>query len=236
MSDRPADSAGVPWHDRQLTSTGFDDDDGSADPRVRAASADGDDAALMSALAASRLLVPIVAVLAEGDGHGGDKAADMAVVTLSAPDGERALPVFTSLAAMAAWDPQARPSPVTAERAAQAAVSERCDVMVLDLGGSTRVLRPSMVWALAQQRPWLPAADDPFVRRSVARAAADETEVARVDCEPGEHGELRVVLTLAPGLDQQRVSALARRVAERIATDGEARARIDALTFAIRGS
>ena len=47
----------------------------------------------------------------------------MAAMTLLAADGHRALPVFTSIAALAAWDPAARPVPVTAARAAQAAVT-----------------------------------------------------------------------------------------------------------------
>lgn len=214
--------------------SGFDGDLGDADARLTQALTDRDDETTwMAALTHARLLVPIVAVLAEGDEHGGDKAADMAVVTITSTDGERALPVFTSTAAMAAWDPQARPSPVEAARAAQAAVAERCDVMVLDLAGDSVVIRPSMVWALAQQREWLPAHADPFVRQAVSQAARDENQVVAAVCEPGRHGELRVMLSLEPGLDQQAVGQIARRVGERIATDGEARARIDAITFAI---
>jgi hypothetical protein len=41
------------------------------------------------------------------------------------------------------------------------------------------------------------------------------------------------VLTLEPGLDAALVQAVATRIGERIATDGETRARIDALTFAL---
>jgi len=101
-----------------------------------------------------RLLVPIVAAPSEVDDSGElmvelfalNSATDMAVATLTSPDGQRALPVFSSLAALSAWDAAARPSPVTSSRAAQTAVSERCDVMLLDLGsGHGCVLRPSMV-------------------------------------------------------------------------------------------
>ena len=110
----------------------------------------------MTAVAAARLLVPIVAEPAEVDTTGDlavEKQTDMAAVTLVAPDGTRALPVFTSMAAIAAWDDPARPVPVTAARAGQAAVSERCDVIVVDVASQHAVaLRPSMVWALAQQR------------------------------------------------------------------------------------
>jgi hypothetical protein len=52
--------------------------------------------------------------------------------------------------------------------------------------------------------------------------------------DPAGAGILRVVLSLRAGLDAARVQALATRVGERIATDGEARARIDGLSFTIR--
>lgn len=193
-----------------------------------------DETRWMAALSRARLLVPIVAVLAEADEHGGDKAADMVVVTLTAPDGERALPVFTSLQALSAWNSQARPSPVESARAAQAAVAEQCDVMVLDIGGAQVVLRPSMVWALAQQREWLPSYADPFVRESVSRAARDEDDVIAAVCEDGGSGALRVVLELRAGLSSAEVGQVAQAIGERLATDGETRARIDAITFAIR--
>ena len=242
----PADSAGQTWTGRALTGTGFDGDVGAADIDLLAALDDPrDEIELMRAVAAARVLVPIVAAPTDVDDSGErlvelsapNKATDMAVVTLTSPDGERALPVFSSLAALCAWDSTARPSPVTSARAAQAAVSERCDVMLLDLGsGHDRVLRPSMVWALAQQRDWLPAHTDPFVTRALWRATIDESDL--IDCvgeegDPVGAGILRVVLRLRPGLDAARVQALATRVGERIATDGEARARIDGLAFTI---
>jgi SseB protein N-terminal domain len=219
-----------------------DNDTGAANPTLLAALANAtDEVALLSAVAGARLLVPIVSAPSEVDDAGEpmvERSADLAVVTLTSPDGQRALPVFSSLAALSAWDATARPLPVTSARAAQAAVSERCDVMLLDLGSELqRVLRPSMVWALAQQRDWLPAHTDPFVAQALSRATADEADV--FDCvgeesDPAGAGILSVVLRLRPGLDSAQVKALATRVGERIATDGEARARIDGLAFTIR--
>jgi hypothetical protein len=192
-------------------------------------------------VARARLLVPVVAMPRQVGGGAtastGASSTDMAVVTLTAPDGQRVFPVFSSLAALSVWDASARPSPVTSSRAAQGAVSERCDLMLLDCGSSHEyVLRPSMVWALAQQRDWLPAHTDPFVVKALARATADEEDVIACsrEADPAGAGTLRVVLTLRPGLDAAGVQALATRVGERIATDGEARARIDGLAFTIR--
>ncbi len=249
------DSGGAPWSGRELTGTGFDGDVGAADANLLAALDDPqDETALMRAVAGARLLVPVIAARAAPaaratpsavDESGEpvvellalNSATDLAVATLTSPDGQRAFPVFSSLAALSAWDATARPSPVTSSRAAQAAVFERCDVMLLDLGsGHERVLRPSMVWALAQQRDWLPAHTDPFVAQALSRATADEDDV--IDCvgeaDPAGAGTLRVVLSLRGGLDAARVQALATRIGERIATDGEARARIDDLAFTIR--
>lgn len=236
----PHDSAGIPFGGRELTGTGFDGDTGAADPALVAAMSDpGDERALVAAVSAARLLVPIVAEPVSTDSTGElvvEKQTDMAAVTLVAPDGARALPVFSSMQAIAAWDPQARPVPVTAARAAQAAVSERCDVMVLDVAGeSALALRPSMVWALAQQREWLPAHEDDSVARAVADAVREQPDVVGHELAAGAPGEgvLRVQLTLVPGLAAERVQAVATAIGERLATDGEIRARIDGLAFSI---
>lgn len=238
----PSDSAGVPWGGRELTGTGFDGDTGAADAALASALAHpSDETSLMAALSGARLLVPIVAEpvsLEESGGLVAEKQTDMAAVTLVAPDGQRALPVFTSLQSLTGWDAAARPVPVTAARAAQAAVSERCDVMVIDVAGpATVTLRPSMVWALAQQRDWVPAHEDPAVARSVAAAVRPETAVRSHAIGPGEpagQGILRIELELELGLSAQDVQGIATRVGERLATDGELRARVDGLAFAIR--
>ena len=238
----PTDSAQVPWAGRDLSPSGFESDTGAADPDLLAAlAAPGDDVALMRAVEAGRFVVPIVADLTEADPTGDlavEKQVDMAAVTLVSPDGQRALPVFTGTGSLAAWDPAARPVPVSPARAGQAAVAEGCDVIVVDVAGpATRVLRPSMVWALAQQRPWEPPHTDPFVARSVAAALRGEGDVTASELEegnpPGE-GVLGVVLELRPGLTPEQVRGVATRVGERLATDGELRARIDGLAFRLR--
>ncbi len=238
----PTDSAQVPWAGRDLSPSGFETDTGAADPALLAAVATpGDDLALMQAVQAGRFIVPIVADLTETDTtgeHAVDTAVDMAAVTLVSPDGQRALPVFSGTDALAAWDATARPVPVSAARAGQAAVAEGCDVIVIDVAGpATRVLRPSMVWALAQQRPWEPPHTDPFVARSVAAAVRDEDDVTAHELEEGNpvgEGVLGVVLDLRPGLSPEQVRGVATRVGERLATDGELRARIDGLAFRLR--
>jgi hypothetical protein len=103
-------------------------------------------------------------------------------------------------------------------------------------GPTTLTLRPSMVWALAQQREWLPAHEDEVVHRAVLAAVREQDSVVGHRLGPGEEGRgvLRIELELVPGLTADQVQAIATGVGERLATDGEVRARIDGLGFAIR--
>lgn len=231
------DSAGLPWDDRRLTDTGFGADDGAPDPALRAMLVDGDERAWMSELATARVLVPVVA---EPDQHGSDHAAAMATVIVAGPEGERALPVFTGVDTLVAWGADARPSPVAAPAAARAAIAEECEVIILDPGSTwAAVVRPSMVWALAQQQDWQPAHTDPFVAEKVRAAVRDLDPVAAVDLEDGSDvgpGVLRIAIALQPGLSPTRVQEIATAIGERLATDGEVRARIDGLTFALRAA
>lgn len=237
----PSDSAGVPWQGRELPSGGFAGDTGAADPALLRALTSGGEQDVLRHLASSRLLVPVAAVAGElGEGVAGqvaDTEADMAVVLLEHPDGRTALPVFTSMESLRAFDPSARPVPVEAARAAQAAVSEQADLMVLDCASEQAFeVRPSMVWALSQRREWVPAHEDPFVAAAVARACAAHEGVTAHTLAPGVpdgQGVLQIGLTLVPGLGEDEVQRIATGIAEELATDGELRARVDGLSFAI---
>jgi hypothetical protein len=246
----PADSAGQAWAGKTIPSHGFGGDLGEADEELvvtlralRAQRSEQTERAAVARVGQARWLVPVLAVateLQEVDGLTHDTRSDMATVTLTSPDGQRALPAFSSLTALAQWDPSARPVAVRAAAAAQAAVSEGCEVLVLDVASEhATVLRPSMLWALAQEREWLPSHRDPHVAAAVAGACREEALVRGHRLEAGDPpgaGVLRVVLALAPGLAAEHVTSLATRIGERIATDGETRARIDALTFAIEAA
>lgn len=235
-----ADSAGQPWAGRSLSGDdarihNFEDDDGAADPGYVAALAalaagDGDEAAVVEALATARVFVPILATLAEeaegANGLHADKQADMALVTLKAPDGRTALPVFTSAASLKAWHPEARPVAVYAARAALSAVAEGAELLVLDPGSAvTFVVRRPAVWALAQQRDWTPSYADPDLARSLGEAAVGFPAVRRVEIHPGggvaalaadgtqlpgggSGPELRVLLYLEDGLDAAGVQSI----------------------------
>ena len=118
----------------------FAGDDGSADAGLAAALSSGDGDAVRELLESGvRLLVPIVAVLDEADEvTGADKASHMASVSLVQPDGRRGLLAFTSIDTMRAWDPAARPVPVTVFDVAAAAVEDGAQGVLVDIGGPVR--------------------------------------------------------------------------------------------------
>lgn len=234
------DSAGQPWAGRSLAGEdaaihNFEADDGSADDGylealAALAAGTGNEAAVVASLSSARVFVPIIAQLAEeGEGAAGlhsDKQADMALVTLKAPDGRTAMPVFTSTAALEAWHPQARPVAVYAARAALSAVAENAQLLVLDPGSAiTFVVRRPAVWALAQQRPWTPSYDDPELAGLLGSSVTGFPAVRRVELQPGggvasmaadgrrlsgggAGPELRILLYLEDGLDAAGVQAV----------------------------
>jgi len=106
-------------------------DRGEPDPDFAAAIHAGDPTQVLALLSATRLLVPVVAVPVDHDGG----EAEMAVATLVNADGQRALPVFTCVAALAQWRPDARPVPMGGARVVAAVIQEGYDGLVIDVAG-----------------------------------------------------------------------------------------------------
>ncbi len=130
--------------ERRIPDPGFAGDDGAAAPELAAALVAwrADPSAYAEAVAAlrdARLLVPVAAVLGEGAHHerglAREKTSDMATVLLQGADGRLALLAFTGIAALTAWDPEARPVPVTASVAAQSALQDGAAALVVDVAG-----------------------------------------------------------------------------------------------------
>jgi hypothetical protein len=227
--------------ERTVPDPGFRGDDGSVDPRLDAAlaaHAEGrmGEAELLAALAAARLLVPVVAVPADetavdepgtGAGPRREKQTDMALVTVRAPSGRTALPAFTSLDTLSAWSPQARPVPVEARRACLAALAEGADALLVDPGSSSSyVLAGPALRALAEGRAPLPPLADPAVHAAVEAAVRDEPAFARVQLLPGRDSDLTVGAVLAAGATAELAGQAARRVAATLAEDAVIRDRL----------
>lgn len=129
---------------RSIPDPGFPGDDGSASAAVRDAleryAADPTrHAATLSVLQHARLLVPVVAVLGEVEhdeqGLAHDKTSDMATITMVGRDGRSALLAFTGHDSLTRWNPAARPVPVTAARAAEAALQDGAAALLIDVAG-----------------------------------------------------------------------------------------------------
>jgi len=231
----------------------FAGDDGSTDPVLAAALALEQETdrlrAVVEALATARVLVPVVSYVEEEaetierEVGGatvqvtGEKSASAAMVTLATPDGRAAIPVFSGMDALRAWRADARPIPAEGVRAALAAASDADGLLVLDPGGPVTVPVPRpAVWALAQQREWVPAAQDSAVTGAIDRALTAVPGVAASRVEPGEDAELRVVLGLRPGLSRQEVQQIVQRAGQALAAEEIVAERVDSLQFQVRST
>lgn len=128
----------------RIPDPGFSGDAGAAERDVTAAlsayAADpGRYVETLAVLLESRVLVPVVAILGDVEvdeaGLARDKSSDMATVLTTGRDGRTALLAFTGTAQLAAWDSEARPVPVGCPLAAQAAVQDGADALVVDIAG-----------------------------------------------------------------------------------------------------
>ncbi|MFE1772058.1 SseB family protein [Streptomyces sp. NPDC059008] len=218
---------------KNIPDPGFSDDDGSADPALAAALAAYDDdrsaePRLLAALAGARVLVPVVALLGEvetgPDGLRREKTSDMAVPTLQAPDGRRALPAFTSMEALQRWRPDARPVAVPLRQALLAASHEQADTLVIDLAGPvTYQLTGPALRALAEGRTTADPLADPAVTDALRGLLAAEPAVLVAHLAPSDETDGTLALGLAAGAPTAEV---AQRLAQSLATDEVLRARL----------
>ena len=162
-----------------------DHDHGDADPQVTEALAayqagKGSEQAALTALAGARLLVPVVAVLADGpadQGDGpaaGDKNSEMVLPTLIGNDGRPAVLAFTGVEALARWRRDARPVPAEAARVWRAAVTDGCAVVIDVAGPVPLAVEGARLAALAAGQRAPSAHQDPDVRAEVEAAVAAE--------------------------------------------------------------
>ena len=200
----------------------FRHDDGAADPRVHAALAayhagQGSEQDALTALAAARLLVPVVAVLADGSAADGDKNSEMRLPTLIGQDGRPAVLAFTGLGPLARWRPNARPVPAEADRVWRAAVADGCAVVIDVAGPVPLAVEGARLAALAAGQPVPPAHEDADVRAEVEAAIAAEPMIAGFSLAPSEQVDLAVRLQVAPGDWRPVVNRAAQGIAGRLA-------------------
>ena len=203
-------------------------DTGGADPAVAAALAayaagKAPERAALTAVAASRLLVPVVAVLAAGGDASADNASaeklgteketEMALPTLIGNDGRKAVIAFTGTDTVRRWRADARPVPVPAARLWPAAAAEQADAVVIDVAGPVpMVVEGARLRALANGTPLPFPHEDPDIRAQVAAVTSDFT------LEPGgPDADLTVTLKAMKQADARVVAEqIAARLAHRL--------------------
>lgn len=227
---------------KEIPESIFSDDDGSADARlaqalIKFSRGKAPLADVVDALAYARVLIP---VLSSGhERHIGkhgleqDSVASTGVVAVHTPDGRAALPVFTDVDAMKAWNPDARPIPAEGPRAALAAVAEEWSTLIVNPGMETVLIPRPAVWALGQGLEWKPAVVDGVVVADVREAVADavnlDAQLRQIEVVPGRGAEIAIVLGLIPGLTQPELDALVRRVQNQLAHSDVVANRLDSL-------
>jgi type III secretion system (T3SS) SseB-like protein len=176
---------------------------------------------LLAALTASRLLVPVVAVLTEADESGADKSSEMALPTLIGQDGRPAIIAFTSVDAVIRWRADARPIPVEAARVWQAGVVE-ADAVAIDIAGPVPVIiEGARLAALAAGQPVPFPYEDPDTARAVDDVIAAEPAITGARLAPGrpEVGtHVTVELLVAPGADEDALRRVAEEISARLGT------------------
>ncbi|WP_258935001.1 SseB family protein [Nesterenkonia pannonica] len=116
-------------------------------------------------------------------------------MTLTASDGRAAMPVFTSVQALTAWHPEARPVAAETERVFLAALAEGAELVVLDPGPAdpavgeapalTFVVRRPAVEAVASGEVWRPAYEDPQLAAELQELADGAPGVVQLLVQPG---------------------------------------------------
>jgi hypothetical protein len=240
------DSAGVPWEGRSFDHAADPNDDGSAPPKLleaikRFRSHELGEAEVVDEVRVSRLLIPLVAHAGETGvapgGHVLDKTQELSIITVEGPDGRSVLPAFTSVGAMAKWNPTARPIPADGVRVALAAASEGTDLVVLDATSITEfAIRRPALWALAQHKPWQPSYLDEQVLEEFMDAAEGEEAIVAIQLAPGDPDarlagpELLVQLSLVDGLDEIALADLLGREQDRWSSSELIAERVDSMT------
>ena len=208
--------------ERTIPQPQFPDDDGTADVDVRRALSEyaegrAGEHAVLSVLAGTRLLVPVVAVLTEDetiDGVRREKESDMALPKLVGDDGRSGVLAFTSADSLARWNPDARPVAVLARQACQAALDESADALVVDVAGPVPyAIEGGRLQVLAAGGEINAPHEDPEVQAAVHAAVGGLPGIDAIQVVQGTENDLAVRLRLADDADLESVL---RKAADRL--------------------
>ena len=249
--DHHAESSGVPWEGRTFQDNPHAGDTGETPADVTESltawrAGTGTFTDLVAAFADNRFLIPLVT-------HAGDdfnvdnpvmedKVQELSVITVAGPNGEKVIPAFTSVAAMSAWNSEARPIPIDAQRVALAAASEQTDRIVVNPGTDSIVLRRPVVWSIAQGNPYIaPWESSEFVAET-RKLLAGINNLLEVEVAPGDSNatgdgpDVTLLLALPGGLKADQVQTLVAEVQARISNSDTFVNQVDALALSLSTS
>lgn len=215
----------------------FPNDDGSQPEeftRAKAVEPPERTPAVVRALVAGRVMVPVLPHAAPKDPmnpHAEDDETCEAPpsILVELPDGRHAMPAFTSITGLQAWNPSARPVLMYGSQAAQAAADQGDGLMVLDPDDDAVLVPRPAVWALATGNEWVPAWADRELGAVAAAALAGIPGTRGVALVPGRQAEVAAVVLMEPGLERPAVEAAMNTAAQALSTHEVLRERIDSL-------
>jgi len=202
----------------------------------------------IASFTAERFLVPLIAEAGDfgltPEGKKVEKSQELSIVTVQAPDGRGAIPVFTSVQAMQQWNPLARPIPVPGAQVALAAGQEETDLVIIDPGAEETefVVRRPLLEAFALGQEVLPSWADPGVIEAFETSVREEPAIVEVILAPGDpQGRLQgpetvVGLSLRPGLTREDLQDLTSRLQERWSLHHAIAHRVDSLALQLRAA
>lgn len=212
---------------------------------ARAALADAHRGALR-ALSGIRVLVPLLTEAGDvgltPEGRTVEKTQELSIVTVAAPDGRHAMPVFSSVETLRRWNPEARPIPVPGPQAALAAAQEGTELLIIDAASPELEfgVRRTQLQAVALGAESVPPWADPEVARVFDASIAGNPRAVGIELAPGDP-EARLVaaetvaaLRVVPGLDRASLDALLLSIQQRWAASETIAERVDSLRVAIR--
>jgi hypothetical protein len=129
----------------------------------------------------------------------------MAMPTLIGFDGRRAIPAFTCVESMRAWQANARPLPVPASRVWEAAVADACAVVIDVAGPVPLAVEGARLTSLASGE----AADRVAARLTCTRVDGPPASRHGSCCAGGAEHDLVIALTLSGERAGQDVPNLA---------------------------
>jgi len=178
--------------------------------------------AITDALARSRLFVALIATLVSSSTEGHEQESEMSLAWIE-NQGERILPVFTGVAELMAWNPQARPLRGESAETVAAALSEGAAGILVNPQTQAFSITGAAARSLALGYRLYPQWQDPIIEAALERALVGEpVATAFLQAPPPEDlVDLVVVLVMIPD------TGVAVRVMEKLSADPEVTVRLE---------